>query len=238
MKTKILIPLGPLDAQICIGLASERNPRIQNWRNPKPSGRVHFQIETHNLGRYSRGCRFTHYEYTPKLRSFGVALDGGKRFAGVINKQPFCLYATKGFRFSSDELGAKLERTNGKSDYHFTSDDVTERGTRWMVAQLRANEVRRRDERKAELRAKREAAIYAREIGSVRVTLADSRRAGNCVEGSLAYCESKLGISRSEVMAGAHLFSVPASRLLASNGHDGVARAVRQAWLRETAVQI
>lgn len=238
MKSKILIPLGPIDAQTCRDLARERNPRIQNWRSPKPSDRKHVAIETHNLGRYSRRCTFTHYEYTPKLRSFGVVMDGGKTFAGVINRQKFKLTAPSGFRFTGDDLGAKIERTNGKADYHFNSDDVTERGTRWLVAKLRADEAKRRKQRRAELLVKREAAIYAREIGSVRVTLADSRRAGNCVEGSLAYCESKLGISRAEVLAGAHLFSVPASRLIAANSHDGVGRAVRQAWLRETAVQI
>jgi hypothetical protein len=33
-------------------------------------------------------------------------------------------------------------------------------------------------------------------------------------------------------------FSVPAAKVLAVNGHDGVQRAVKQAWLRETQISI
>jgi hypothetical protein len=62
--------------------------------------------------------------------------------------------------------------------------------------------------------------------------------AGNCVEGSLVYAERRLHIPREEIIRGGYLFSVPALRLLATNGHDGVQRAVRAAWLRETTVSI
>lgn len=74
----------------------------------------------------------------------------------------------------------------------------------------------------------------------VRVTLEDSRRAGNCVEGSLAFAERKLGMSREEIVVAGHLFSVPANRLIAVANGDlpRIEAAIKIAWLRETTVSI
>lgn len=72
------------------------------------------------------------------------------------------------------------------------------------------------------------------------VTLLDSRSAGNCVEGSLAFAERKLGIPRAEILSAGYLFSVPADRLLrVANGNTAQAEAAaRDAWMRETTVCI
>lgn len=80
--------------------------------------------------------------------------------------------------------------------------------------------------------------IKAREIGSTRVTLEDSRRAGNCVEGSLAYAERKLGVTRDEIINGGYLFSIAAPRIISANGDAGAIRAVESAWIRETTISI
>lgn len=86
----------------------------------------------------------------------------------------------------------------------------------------------------------RSAAIYERDLPTVCVTLADNRAAGNCVEGTLAFAERKLQIPREEILAGGHLFAVPASRLLAgaNDEADWVKAAIRRAWLRETMLAI
>jgi hypothetical protein len=173
------------------------------------------------------------------MTSWGVLLADGAVFAGRVGKQGFKLTAPKGFVFASDSLGAKIQSRDGKRDYHFDSDEVlAENAVRGIMQRARANWSRQADARKSEAQAKRDQKIYEREIGSVRVTLEDSRRSGNCIEGSLAYAEQRLHIPRSEVLGAGYLFSVPASKLLVTNGHDGVKRAVRAAWLRETAVQI
>ncbi|MDE2020512.1 MAG: hypothetical protein KGJ13_09275 [Patescibacteria group bacterium] len=71
------------------------------------------------------------------------------------------------------------------------------------------------------------------------MTLEDSRRAGNCVEGTLAWCERTLGLTRQEILDGGYLFSLPAAQILAANGgQPGVERAVKAAWVRETTVSI
>jgi hypothetical protein len=148
------------------------------------------------------------------------------------------ILAPSGMTFDSDQNGILLRRTDGM-DYHPAPEDWSRRDfASHCRAQLTKNFKARAEARKLAAVSARFAKIRAREIGSVRVTLDDSRRAGNCVEGSLKYAESRLGIERSEILGAGYLFSLPASRLIASNGHPGVARAVEFAWSRETAVQI
>ena len=240
-KNRIEIKLGRNAENQADEIARENNGAIKNWRSATAStanGRTG-RIQTHNLGRYSSRCQYTHYEYSPTMTSWGIVLADGIELAGRIGKQGFRLTAPKGFVFSSDALGAKLQSRDGKRDYHFSSDEVlAENAMRGMMQRARANWSRQAEARKSEAQAKRDAKIYEQEIASVRVTLDDSRRAGNCIEGSLTYAEQRLHISRDEILGAGYLFSVPAEKLLATNGHDGVKRAVRAAWLRETAVQI
>jgi hypothetical protein len=239
MRERIIIALGTRDQHQTQLLAGEKNPRIKNWRKAKASASGGAgRIQTHNLGRYSRGCTYTHYEYTATQQSWGVLINEGKSLAGRIGRHGFRLQAPKGYLFSADELGAKLVAVaDPRKDYHFNSNEVAE-GVPAMMRRFRENLRLQKESRKAEAQAKRDLAIYKREVGTVRVTLDDSRRAGNCVEGSLQYAESRMGLSRQEILDGGHLFSVPAKRLLTVNGHAGVQRAVQQAWLRETTISI
>jgi hypothetical protein len=82
--------------------------------------------------------------------------------------------------------------------------------------------------------------IFLRDLPTTRVTLSDSRRAGNCVEGTLRFAETKLGIDRAAAISGGHLLTVPASLVMAkANGQSEHARrACYAAWLRETTVSI
>lgn len=157
------------------------------------------------------------------------------------------LKAPSGMRFANQQ-GLCVVRKSDGMEYHPTLDDLFSKAfARRVKNQLAENFRRRAQMRKAEKQAKqnkreseRIGKIRAREIGSTRVTLADSRMAGNCVEGSLAFVERKLHIPRAEVLAGSYLFSVPASEVLASaNGQTSQAeRAIEIAWQRETTVCI
>jgi hypothetical protein len=237
---KISIKLGYQTEKTANEIARENNGRMKNWISAAASTNNFrgVRIQTHNLGRYSSRCAYTHYEYSPIITSWGKILAGGKTFAGRVQHRGFKLIAPKGYIFASDPLGVKIQSLDGKKDYHFSTDEIFNGGISGMMKILRINVARQMEQKKSAARAKRDAEIYAREIGSVRVTLSDSRRAGNCIEGSLQYAESRLHIPRSQILDADYLFSVPASKLLAVNGHEGVERAVRSAWMRETMVQI
>jgi len=154
---------------------------------------------------------------------------------GILKRR---IIAPKGTRFGRDQDGIFVRRLSDGMDYHPSPREWLDKAFATVVrTAMAANWRARASARKAEALAKCYADIRAREIGSTRVTLADSRRAGNCVEGSLAYAVRKLGCDRQEIIDGGYLFSVPASRVLAGGEPRAVA-AVHAAWLRETAVCI
>lgn len=156
------------------------------------------------------------------------------------------LIAPSGMRFTHDSNGLFLQRQSDKMDFHVNESILLAKDFATQIRRgMAKNYAARMAQRKAAKIAAKDQAesarvekIKAREIATVRVTLEDSRRAGNCVEGSLAYCELKLSIPRQEIIDNGYLFSVPAGRLLKVNGEPGVVRAVNCAWLRETTVAI
>ena len=72
------------------------------------------------------------------------------------------------------------------------------------------------------------------------VTLEDSRKAGNCIEGTLQFAERKLKIDRKTILDSSYLFMIPAYKLLKVAGADidRVRNTIRIAWMRETLVSI
>lgn len=156
--------------------------------------------------------------------------------------------APAGLRFERDDNGLKVVRVSDGMDYHPDARDwAAPDFARRVRAGLKENRRirlahKRRDAQEAkDLRnAQRLEKLFRRDLPTTRVTLADSRAAGNCVEGSLAFAERKLGLSREDVLSAGYLFSVPASRLLAAaNGSTPLATAAaRAAWRRETMISI
>lgn len=146
----------------------------------------------------------------------------------------------EGYRWAADHNGIHIVRISDGMDYHPTTKELAACKPARLIASLEENSERRRQQKESEDRAERDRFYFERDLPTVRVTLADSRAAGNCVEGSLAFAERKLHIPREEILAGGHLFSVPAQRLLAAANGDKprVEAAVRRAWMRETAVSI
>jgi len=151
------------------------------------------------------------------------------------------IIAPKGMCFSMDGNGILIRRTSDGMDYHPSPTDWAAKNFVGLCrAGMAANFGRRREVAKLQRGQALAAKIKAREIGTCRVTLEDSRRAGNCIEGSLRFAERVLGLSREALLAAGHLLSVPASRLRTRAGADaaGVQRAIESAWARETMVQI
>lgn len=222
--------------------ARKAHPSRRNWLSAIPA-KVQPELEPfgvicHNMGRYSSGCRYTKYEYTPTYQSsVRVWRSGQTAEVWQMNKMARRILAPAGLRFAVDNLGAHVVASDG-TDYHPTADE-------WQspkfAAVVRAGlTAKRKAVRQAAIAAResaRVAKVRDRQMASCRVTLADSRRAGNCVEGSLAFAERRLGMSRAEIMAGGHLVHVSGAKLLAT-GDARARRAVEVAWQRETMVAI
>jgi hypothetical protein len=156
------------------------------------------------------------------------------------------IIAPAGLKWATNAQGAHLVRLTDGLDWHPSAEDLKARDLATRARAALAESFRRRRagapaRRKAAADAKETARldrIRSREIRTCRVTLEDSRKAGNCVEGSLRYAETRLKIPREDILNGSFLFSVSAGRLLDTNGDPGVQRAVNRAWLRETTVCI
>lgn len=226
--------------------ARSANGRIKNWTTPSPTtclvplGEYH-QID---LGPYSRSCKYTHYEYTPLYTSFGVIAVDGKAllyrrgFTGSIKSR--ILRAPAGLKWKQRN-GLCLVRESDGMDYHPTVADLQSPRFASVVREAMARSYRARQEAKREARrTARWERQFELDLATTRVTLHDSRRAGNCIEGSLRFAERKLGLDRASILAAGHLFTVPAKRLLSvANGEtDRAVAAIRAAWSRETTVSI
>ncbi len=123
----------------------------------------------------------------------------------------------------------------GKRTYHMDRPSLAEVRSKAGDLAARANA----EWAKQDAHAKTER-LFLRDLPTTRVTLADSRRAGNCIEGSLQFAERKLGMTRAEVIGSAHLLALPAIRILhvANGQHEQAKRACYAAWLRETTISI
>ena len=242
-RTIIGIPCGELSQQARIA-AGAGNRRISKWQPAHPGARRAGlgEYRDQDEGRYSSRCTWTRISHTPVYASWVVIAFGG---IGVCYRwgATGCrtIPAPAGMRFGHDSLGLRLVRMSDGMEYHPTADDLRSRSfAKRIRAAMAATFTARREAKRAAARLAQEAKIMARELGSVRVTLDDSRKSGNCVEGTLRFAENRLGITREEVIAGGHLFSVSAARLgkFASAEPERVKAAINRAWLRETEVCI
>lgn len=220
------------------------NRRINNWQIAQPVARRASlgEYRDQDEGRYSSRCQWKKIWHTPLYASWVVIAFGG---VGICYRwgATGCrtIPAPAGMKFSHDSLGLRLVRSSDGMEYHPTADDLRSRNFAGRIRGIMAaNFVARRDAKRAAARVAQEAAIMARELGSVRVTLDDSRKSGNCVEGTLRFAELRLGITREEIVAGGHLFSVSAARLgkFSTAEPERVKAAINRAWMRETAVCI
>lgn len=242
-RTVILLRCGEM-ASAARNASEAGNRRIVNWEPAQPVSRRARLGEYRDCdeGRYSSRCSYTKISHTPVYASWAVIAFGG---IGVCYRwgATGCrtIPAPAGMRFGHDSLGLRLVRQSDGMEYHPTADDLRSRSfAKRIRAAMAATFTARREAKRTAARLAQEAAIMARELGSVRVTLDDSRKSGNCIEGTLRFAELRLGITREEVIAGGHLFSVSAARLgkFSRAEPERVKAAIQRAWMRETAVSI
>ena len=183
-----LIPLGPLHAVQASRTAREQHPRRRNWDSPEAS---YFQIgiKTVNHGRYSHACRFERVSYAPVMRACGTVTAG--RALLLIGNDLIRLRAPRGWRFGRDDNGLYLVRireTREAFRYHPTSDEWVSGLAAIRSAAIDHEQTQRRVAREAREQRRRDredAAILA--SVPVYVCLRDSRTAGNCAAGTVAW---------------------------------------------------
>ena len=130
--------------------------------------------------------------------------------------------------------GLHFVRNSDRMDFHFSGADYHKYQINfcsWVRKQMAANYKRRVETNKINN-------LVNKNINTTYVSLLDSRRAGNCVEGSLNYAKKKFNISREDLVHCPWLMQIPAKLLARDRGNDRVMAAIKQAVLRETMVSI
>lgn len=114
-----------------------------------------------------------------------------------------------GLEWRTDSYGTHLVRLTDGMDYHPTRDDLR---SRHFTARVRAAMARQYRDRIA---ARRAAAEIDALVPLLCVSIEDSRRAGNCIAGTLAYAERRLGMAtHDDIIRAGHLATVDAATAL------------------------
>lgn len=230
-----------LDAKIA---ARNSNGRIQNWTSARPSTfhTTKGDYDTNDEGKYSRSCKYTKYSYSPIYTSYVILAMGGsgllyrRGFKGEIKSK--IIHAPKGMCFSRDDNGLVLKRVSDGMDYHPTANDLQSKKFATTIRkEMAKNFLYRLNQKRLEKQNKRNEKIFQRDLKTTMVTLHDSRKAGNCIEGSLQFAEKRLNIPREEILNGGFIFKINAQRLI-KTGDERAMRAVKVAWNRETIICI
>lgn len=235
---------GPID--LILALQSENkaainNPRKKNWL--KPETRIYLESDLsidHQPIHYKGSFKGYTGSYLVPVYQSCVAISPSGKSAVVItgNIMRKRVKAPAGTRFANDELGLHVVRKTDKLDYHFAPEELMgKRFASFIHRKLAEKYFVTLQAKKTEKAKKEDETRFMRQIKSTHVSLEDSRRAGNCIEGSLAFAERKLGLDRNSILEGRWLFTVPAMRLM-KTGDDRAKRSVVAAWQRETTVCI
>lgn len=141
----------------------------------------------------------------------------------------------KGMTWYSTVDGPVLIRDSDGMEYHPRVYDASKTNfISFVRRQMAKNWKLRLETRKIETKIKNDRNIF--------ITLLDSRKAGNCVQGTLNFAKNRLHLSEKEVVDAPWLVQVPsrlALRVAQSEfERSRVIAATKQAWLRETAISI
>jgi hypothetical protein len=223
----------------------EAKKRIQNWTyaaQPVDRWVQLGEYKTTNEGRYSRSCSYTKFSYDPLYTSFINLNDEFTELEyhfGFSSKEKLLkIKAPKGMIFEIDKMGLLLRRKTDGMDFHLTGDMLERKNFATFVRQEMASNYKLRlDVKKRNKVFERNEKVFQSDLKTTMVTLFDSRKAGNCVEGSLIFAKRFLKIPRQEILNGGFMFKVN-GRNLYNSGDERAKNAVKTAWLRETTVCI
>jgi len=227
--------------------ARDSNKRIQNWEYSTPSQykKSLGEYDRNDAGNYKGNFRkYTCYQNIPRYTSF-IEIEGNilKYHCGFIgHMKSKIVKIPKNFKIEKDVIGIKFVRITDNMDYHFTGDHIVMKN---FITHVK-NEMARNYKKRVELRANKKKdqkneRYFLKDLGTTMVSLDDSRKAGNCIEGSLQFAVNNLGMERETIIQNMHLFSVNGKRLwkiAEKTGENRAKNAVRAAWNRETLVMI
>jgi len=142
--------------------------------------------------------------------------------------------APEGYQFGWDQLGIKIVRDADGRDYHPVNP--ADPMMTWVDNMRQLDQLRDAQEQR-KLAQDKHRALFLADARNTRVTLQDSRRAGNCAQGSLMFALQRLGLKDPASYSGLNTPGVRADVLLRTRDERAEA-AARVAWERETIVQI
>lgn len=221
-------------------------PVTGEWKHFCPQGKHHlfndfesrftYVVDINSEKGFRNGKWFTASYGVHKVFITSVAVFKGRVLewlrgpSDVVEK----MILPEGFFWFKDCMGLGIKDNEG-IDYHpYWTRYIT-------VEDILNGYVNNKQRRLNQLQEAHTRNLLKRDLDNTFVNLEDSRRAGNCVEGSLVFAEQRLGLSREDVLAGQHLIQVRASRIFKDNGYNYDIRgntACYQAYLRETTVSI
>ena len=205
----------------------QRHSRKKNWNLPE-SSIYPTRVAEINEGRYSSRVTYTHWTYTHEIECFGVIVGRYLvwRIDTIAGVKTGKLKAFRGWMWKIDANGVCM--TRGKADYHPDADELLQGITSSEIAH------RARENHQRRVSADREKKLMYHTLRLSRVTMHDAAIAGNCLAGTVRFCQARLGV---RVRSTNPYQSVSAADLLATND-PSAARAVYAAYMRETMVSI
>jgi len=223
----------------------KENPRKKNIYTGKPKingGRVDARFEIINYKGAFRGYKGSNL-YCDYQSAIAIS-DCGKYAITIIGNVVKRKYISpKGMLFKRDDLGILVERQSDKMDYHLSDVDWNAKNFATNIRSKMAIEyIKRQLANRLKKANEKQEKLFIKSLGNTRVNLNDSCKAGNCIEGTLSFCEKYLKLDRKTILDAGYLISVPAIKILkmAKNtiNAERAMNACRIAWMRETTISI
>ena len=190
-KRKVEIPLSYDLSRQAHTIARSELPRVRKWLVPQPSTqRDGIVCSRDQEGYYSGGKNYPFYANRIKVTSYGYAF--GSRLYARINTETYKHEAPRGYIFGTDDLGIYITAKRVCKEahrLHLQTHHVVKYTKLYIRKQWLAHHERR-------LETERQLALHDREERKINrliysqdfyVTAEDSRSAGNCMAGTLAW---------------------------------------------------
>lgn len=139
----------------------------------------------------------------------------------------------KGMKLINNKKEIVLVRESDGMDLHIVSCDILRKDfCTWVRKTMADNYKKRQETKRVERQQKRFLDIFNKEIHSTYVLMEDSRRAGNCVAGTVSFAKSH-GIDKIH-----DWFSSLPAKICLRSGNERAIAAAKQAFMRETTISI
>jgi len=205
LTKKVLIPLSEKHKIKAYRAAKADRPRKKNFSEAEPHSNKKifynhdesFEYRGSYKGWFGSRC-------IPYMKSFGIIHSQGKKIYLKIDEKSMNRKAPKGFIFANDDNGLHIvSKQNDDINYHFNSSEIIEKLSS-ITAKAKINhKERQKRERQFVLNKKmlgRIEKIKKNKLNEIFVTVNDSKKAGNCLQGILNFKKAH-GIAKNYIRA-------------------------------------